>query len=489
MGWPRSPSAPACTNAFDQEITMNARVSSLRASMAPAALAVAVAMAFGLSAPAQAYTYPGSASSSGHAVKAAPVRAEPRERPAYGAAPARYGYGNPSMQHGEACPPGSTCAPHGPNQQTNGQAPAPSGAYGAHGSYGYAAPQAAHQAATPASRNAIASPVRASAGHGAMNYGPSAASNANFRNSVSGKTSGPNVSTAGQPTSFNGPNGKVNLNGMSNPSVTGPNGQVGMDGPDLNHLGGGYGHAAGAGMNMGGVVNAQNGSISMKQTGGAPGMANGGMDSYKADNGAAGAEKGDRTNPNFKSGQHGANAVYDGWGSNSWFDPKNPQGGGHPENGTDRNGTQWVDNMVWDGTDSNGTEWRNGKWDGNGPAPSLDDTNARNAAAAKGDDKKGGKGGEMPADMGPDAGPGEIVSGTGQVVHPGQKKGQDTGGGQTGDAGTTNSGGQNAQGQYIAPSGQDAPVKPKEVGTLKMDYNGKNGAIDPKVNGTNGGGG
>ena len=96
--------------------------------------------------------------------------------------------------------------------------------------------------------------------------------------------------------------------------------------------------------------------------------------------------------------------------------------------------------------------------------------------------------------MGPTSGPGEVVSGTGQVVHPGKPGGQDTGGGQGKDAGGSGSGdSKNATGQYATSntplSGQDAPIKPKEQGVLRMDYNGKNGVTDPKLSGGNGGGG
>jgi hypothetical protein len=478
-GFAALPERARSTHAFDQEITMNARISSLHARMAPAALAAAVALAFGLSAPAQAYTYPGSASSSRHAVKSGPVRAEPRERPAYGAAPAHYGYGNPSMQKGEACLPGSNCALHGPNQQSNTGGAGPSGAYGAHESYGYTtSTSAAHKAATPASRNAVTGPVRASAAHGAMNYGPSAASNASFRNSMTGKTSGPNMNPTGQPTSFTGPTGKqVNLNGMGNPTIAGPNGKVNMDGPDLNHPGAGYGHQKGSGINSGISYTSSDGSMSGTRTGGAPGVAS--ADGMNMGNGGVtGMESGSHI-PSSGT-QSGGHSDADSHTARDWFYDHGVAD--HPTNGTDDKGNVWQHDVVWTGTDSNGARFRDGKQVG-GNVLTADQQKDRNDTI----NKHPGK--EMPADMGPDAGPGELVSGTGQVATPGKKKGQDDGGGQTGDAGTTNSGGRNAQGAYIAPSGQDAPVKPKEVGALKMNYNGKNGAIDPKVNGANGGGG
>lgn len=464
---------------------MNARVSLFRARTAPSALALAIALAF-VGAPAQAqYSYPGTAGSSGHYAGIHPIRAGGRGRADGANAPARLDRGNPSMQRGEACPPGSECAT--PVPANGGGSGHPASGYGAHESYGAASAQAPHEANAihpiKAGGSASINPVRAGAGHSALNYGPSQSSNVNFRNGVTGKSSGPNVNAAGQPTSFNGPNGKVNMDGSQ--TIIGPNGQrqtIG-GGPDLNNLGGGYGHQKGAGMNMGGIVNAQNGSMSMKQTGGATGMANGGVDSYKMDNGTSGEQEGDRTNKGFKSGQTGKGAKYDGFGSSvvNWFDSDS----GHPNNGKDSNGTEWKDGIVWDGTDSKGTKWRNGVASG-GTIPTQDEVDKRKGMGAG---KGSGNGGDMPADMGPDAGPGEIVSGTGQVVHPGQKKGQDTGGGQGKDGGSTTSGGQNAQGQYIAPSGQDNVKKPKEVGALKMNYNGKNGAIDPKLNGSNGGGG
>src|SRR5690348_9308573 len=235
---------------------MNAQFEIRRARSASAALSVAIALAFGLNAPAQAqYSYPGTAASSGHYTHSIhPIRAGGVERG--GRQPsvsgAGFGHGNPSMRRREACPPGGRCA-HPQNGGGSDSSP-PSGGYGAHESYG-AAPVRSDREANAvhpaAGGKASISPVRAG-GRAALNYGPSQNSNANFRNSVTGKTSGPNVNTAGQPTSFSGPNGKqVNMAGTQ--SFTGPNGQkqtIG-GGPDLNNLGGGYGHQKGTGMNMG----------------------------------------------------------------------------------------------------------------------------------------------------------------------------------------------------------------------------------------------
>lgn len=453
---------------------MNARVSLFRARTAPSALALAIALAF-VGAPAQAqYSYPGTAGSSGHYAGIHPIRAGGRGRADGANAPARLDRGNPSMRRGEACPPGSECAT--PVPANGGGSGHPASGYGAHESYGAASAQAPHEANAihpiKAGGSASINPVRAGAGHSALNYGPSQSSNVNFRNGVTGKSNGPNVNTTGQQTSFTGPNGKkVDMDGSQ--TIIGPNGQkqtIG-GGPNLNNLGGGYGHQKGSGLKQGMSYSADgNGSISGTRTGSAPGMASAsGMNMNNG--GVSGAETGDHTNPNFQKGQSkdGGVAVYDGPFSNSVYNHTGGDGqphDGHPDDGIDRNGTEWKGGKVWDGTDADGVKWRNGVQSSPGKM--------KNTSVA---------------DTGPSAGPGEIVSGTGQVVHPGQKKGQDTGGGQGKDGGSTNSGGQNAQGQYIAPSGQDNVKKPKEVGALKMNYNGKNGAIDPKLNGSNGGGG
>lgn len=528
---------------------MNASVSFLRAKMAPAALATAIGLALAVTTPAQAqYSYPGTASSSartahispkyagtpisspqrpgspGHqggcgpgancngmlsggnapdgagpsasgmpnrASSVHPIRAGARQRAEYGTSDNGYGRGNPSMRHGEACPPGSECATPVPaNGSGSGHT---SGGYGAHESYGAASTQAPHQANAihpiQAGGSASINPVRAGAERGALDYGPSANSNANFRNSVTGKSSGPNVNTTGQQTSFTGPNGKqVDLNGMSNPSITGPNGQkVGMGGPDLNHLGGGYGHQKGSGMNMGGNVSFSNGSGSMQQTGSAPGMAS--ANGLNMNNGGAAGTS---------EGADGGNNKL-----TNYNDTHNPDGSTKSGSGSSSSGSFWshpIDNTVGaiqsafnggsgsDGGNSGNSHSSTGNGSGSSGAEGMDPNKMYPVKNPNSHHVQSG-GGDMPADMGATAGPGEIVSGTGQIVHPGQKKGQDTGGGQGQDSGSSNSGGRNAQGQYIAPSGQDNVKKPKEVGVLKMDYNGKNGAIDPKLNGSNGGGG
>src|SRR5690348_12435474 len=283
---------------------MNAPRSFIRATMAPASLAAAIGLAFAMSAPAQAqYRYPGTASSSGHyASSIHPIRAGARERAGYGALPGRRepstsrepapidgsqsgnvgagyrdptrfdgahvrdaqvarpapahrpqramaamngGYGNPSMQSGEACPPGSNCAmPNSGRQQSNGGGPASSGGYGEQARYGYGGRAADSVHPAQAGGSASISPVRAGS-RGALNYGPRQNSNSNFRNSVTGTTNGPSTNPTGQPTSFNGPNGKVGMGGPQ--SFTGPNGksQTIGGGPDLNNLGGRNGHQKG----------------------------------------------------------------------------------------------------------------------------------------------------------------------------------------------------------------------------------------------------
>lgn len=410
---------------------MNAQFEIRLARSASAALSAAIALAFGLNAPAQAqYSYPGTAASSGHYANSIhPIRAGGGERG--GRQPsvsgAGYGYGNPSMRRGEACPPGSRCA-HSQTGAGSGSSP-PSG------------------------------------------YGPSQNSNANFRNSATGKSSGPNMNTSGQPTSFTGPNGKqVNMGGTQ--SFTGPNGQkqtIG-GGPDLNNIGGGYGHQKGTGMNMGGTVSFSNGSGSMKQTGSAPGMASAnGLN--MSNGGAAGVSDQPADAPSKPTGKSNDGGDANGSAYGEALNKANDDWG-HPHDGKDSQGNDWSGGKLVNGFDDKGVKYRGGKPVQGGNVPGF----------------KGGNNSDS-GDMGPTAGPGEIVSGTGKVVQPGKHTGQDGGGGQGQDSSSSNAGGRNAQGAYIAPSGQDAPVKPKEQGVLKMNYNGKNGAIDPKVNGTNGGGG
>jgi hypothetical protein len=528
---------------------MNAPRSFIRATMAPASLAAAIGLAFAVSAPAQAqYTYPGTASSSGHyASSIHPIRAGARERAEYGALPGRPtpaepgepgttghgshsvhnggaqyrdpsrfdgahvrdtqvarpmpahrpqratatmngGYGNPSMQRGEACPPGSNCGvPASGRQQSNGGGPASSAGYGGQERYGYGgrAAESVHPAQVGGS--ASISPVRAGAAHGALNYGTSQNA-AGYRNTVTGNSSGPSTHVSGQENSFTGPNGKqVNMGNQT--SFTGPNGQkqtIG-GGPDLNNLGGGSGHQKGSDIKQGMSYSADgNGSISGTRTGSAPGMASAnGLDMNNG--GAAGTSEG------TDGGSHKLT---------NYNDTHNPDGSSKSGSGNSSSGSFWshpIDNTVGavegvfkggsgshDGNSGN-SHSSTGKGSGSTGAEGMDPNKMYPVKNPNSHHVQSG-GGDMPADMGATAGPGEIVSGTGQVVRPGQKKGQDTGGGQT-DDGSSHGGGQNAQGQYIAPSGQDAPVKPKEVGVLKMNYNGKNGVTDPKLNGTNGGGG
>lgn len=435
---------------------MNAQLEFLRTKAAPVALSTAIALAFALSASAQAqYSYPGTASSSGHHARISPMRAGGVERGERQTPVSRAGYGrgNPSMQHGEACPPGSRCA----HPQTgDGSGPGhPSNAYGAHESYGAAPVQSAREAnavrPVAAGGKASISPIRARAGHGAMNYGPSQTSNANFRNSVTGKSNGPSTNVTGQPTSFTGPDGKqVNMGGTQ--SFTGPNGkkQSFDQTPDLS--GGGYGHQKGSGINNGVTYTTQNGSVTEHASGSAPGMASAtGMN--MGNGGASGASDGSSK----KSGGFFSSLDY------LHSDSKSST----PDAGSNSHSTVHTEDP---GTYRNDMD----------PNKTYKVTNPNAHHVTNSD------GGKDSADMGPTAGPGEIVSGTGQVVQPGKHKGQD-GGGQTGDAGSSNSGGQNAQGHYVAPSGQDASAKPKEKGVLKMDYNGKNGVIDPKQSGVNGG--
>ena len=415
---------------------MNARISLPGTRMAPVALAAGIALALGLSAPVQAqYTYPGTASAAPRAAEAKPARADqfkrsahpstdplqncprgeescggaaadgmggktagggPKKtgtpghpayhqanavRPAAGAAiqataygssnPTRHRNTNPSMQPGEACPPGSHCAPHGSSQQTPAGSPARSGAYGAYESYGYAtSPTSAHQAA---GRNPSVSPVRAGA-RGALNYGPSQTSNTNFRNSVTGKASGPNVNVTGQQTSFMGPNGKkVSMDGSQ--TITGPNGQkqtIG-GGPDLNDLGGGYGHQKGSNLKQGMSYSADgNGSVSGTRTGSAPGMANGGP--HFDNGGTAGVS----------DGADGGNGKLKGW-------DKNPDGSQKQKGVLDT-----IEDAAKGAKDAVGKKWD--QWTSSGPPPATDMKPGETRPVGP---PKRGSGSKDEADMGP----------------------------------------------------------------------------------------
>jgi len=427
---------------------MNAPRSFIRATMAPASFAAAIGMAFAMSAPAQAqYRYPGTASSSGHAATISPRRAGVRERAEYVTAPRRTGYANPSMQQGEACPPGSKCGrPNSGRQQSNGGGPASAGGYGGQARYGYGGRAADSERPAQAGGSASISPVRAGS-RGALNYGTRQNSNSNFRNSVTGTTYGPSTNVTGQPTSFTGPNGKkVSVGGPQ--SFTGPNGKqhtIGS-GPDLNNLGGGYGHHRGSGTGLGAVSG-----------GGAPGGANGNKLHFNN-----GGRSGVSDDAGTGSGTTGSGTVAGETGS----------GGTAGSAGTNSQsvGAKETLEAAW-GAICDGIGCSGGGSDGSGQEKAN--------AGVRGEGKP-----EI------DAGPGEIVNGAGNVVTPGKHNGQDDGGGNpTRDGGANDGGGQNAQGHYVAPSGQDTPIKPKEVGTLKMDYNGKNGVTDPKLSGGNGGGG
>lgn len=417
---------------------MNARLSFLRATMAPAALATAIGLACAMSAPAQAqYTYPGAASSAGHSARISPMRAGARARADYANAPARSRAGNPSMQRGEACPQGSQCATPVP---ANGRgSERPSGGYGAHESYGYGAASPVRQSTAGA---ATASPVKAGSPRGALNYGPSQTSNENFRNSVTNKASGPSAPNmnSGQPTSVPGPNGPVKVGGSQ--TYTGANGKqhtLGQQAPNL--TGTGYGHPT----NEHGPMS----DFGKASGGGAPQSTNG-MDPYKADNGAAGAG----------FGLSDIKKALD-WGSGGSSSSSTPDAGSKPH--ATPNGGPVDPNAGSDGID-------------------------RKSGVKVAPDVKGSGSGTTGSPS-PEInyGPGEIVSGSGHVITPGTPAGSDVHGGQT-DDGASHSGGQNAMGQYVAPSGQDNVRKPKEKGVLKMNYNGKNGATDPKLNGSNGGG-
>jgi hypothetical protein len=449
---------------FDQEITMNAERSFLRATMASASLATAIALAFAMSTPAQAqYGYPGTASSSARAAHISPVRAGASMRSGYLAptSSARHGNSNPSMQPGEACPPGSQCA-HPQTGGGSGASPS-SNAYGARESYGATPTQSAREAnavrPVATGGRASVSPTRAGGTRGALNYGTSQSA-ANFRSTMNGQQgTGPATNVTGQQTSVTGPDGKqINMGNQT--SFTGTNGkkQTLGGGPDLNHLGGGYGHQKGGGMNMGGTTSYQNGSGSMTRTGSAPGMAS-----------ANGMNMGN-------GGHAGASDSF-----SELNQEHNPFSDGNGKTTSDHGTLQFQDGKKFSGTDSDGLTWNRGKpWNG----PDGDGGTYQNGNHIVGVKNKD------TADTGPDYGGGELVNGAGNVVRPGQKPGSDAGGGQGQDAGASGGGTNrnNATGGYIVTGtyGQDAPVKPKEKGVLKANYNGKLGVTDPQRNGGGG---
>lgn len=503
---------------------MNARSSFLRATLVPAALSAAVGLALALSAPAQAqYTYPGTASSSGHSARITPVRAgtplrnaNPPARasgsgsscdvpgvacngtgggesdgggppssgpvgyggtadsggssgasghansihPIRAGTPVRanvpttggYGNGNPSMRRGEACPPGSPCATPVPaNGGGSGSGHATS-AYGAGESYGSAA-MSSHPV-TAQGGHASISPVQAGVGHGALNYGTSQSASS-FRNTMNGQEgTGPSTNVTGQQNSFTGPNGQT-VN-MGNQTVTGPNGQkIGQQTPSGTY-GGGYGQQKGSGINSGYSYTSENGSMSGTRTGSAPGMASAnGMNMNNG--GTAGAsDSASELNKEYNPFSDGNGKTTSDKGTLQWKD-------GDKYNGTDSDGLTWNKGKPWNGPDGNGGSYQNGHH-----IPGVQNQDS--------------------ADMGGTSGPGSIVSASGKVIQPGKPGGSDVGGGQGQDTGTSGSGSnKNATGQYATSntplSGQDAPVKPKETGVLKVDYNGKLGVTDPTQNG------
>ncbi|GEM_PF-4833840 len=258
------------------------------------------------------------------------------------------------------------------------------------------------------------------------------------------------------------PNGSA----IGQQTVTGPNGQ--QIGQQTGGKYGSYGQQKGAGYGYGSSYN--NGAGSLTQSGSAPGMANGNTPHFNNGGmvGAADQPSDAPSKPTGKSNQGGdangssygeaLNALNDDWG--------------HPANGKDSQGNTWSDGKLVNGYDENGVKYHDGKPVQGGAVP-----------------KYGGNG--DPSDM-PNYGGGEVVNGTGNVVHPGQPGGQDTGGGQGQDAGNSGSGSnKNATGQYATVNtpyaGQDSPVKPKDQGVLNQGAIQK-GNIDPNpVQGSNGG--
>lgn len=530
------------------------------------AAAIALSFAFAAPAQAQ-YHYPGSASSSGaHMANAIhPIRARGDNRADYGngASPSnrnRTHNRNPSMQPGEACPIGSACGPHAPS----GAGSSHGTGYGSGAVYGQ--PSAPHQAnaihpipaqrENPAVYGHSSNPLRNRNPNPSMQpneacpigspCGPHAPSGASSTGSAGygrgvgyGQASAPRQANSVHPIRAQAVDQKELLparTGGVNPAlgVTRNNvgnkvpttsyeqsayqkGQIGLPGQTS------YTNGHGQKVTLGGpqTVTAPNGqkinfggaqtpsdaanshSIDGEQFGGqthapgmpAPGGFNGPDQSANAD--------GDRSNPNFKSGQQGANANYDGLGHTIV---------GHTDNGIDSNGTQWRNGMVWDGTDDKGTQWVDGQWKGGGTVPTTDDKAPRQALIdqdndASKDGKKsfleslfgesGGVGDDP--DIGPQRGsPEGLMGANGKRKSPGKRPGDDAPGGANPDGTDSTSShngknvGTNTYVKATNKNGQDIPVKPKDVGVLNASKL-QNGAIDPKrdravTTGGNGGG-
>lgn len=216
-----------------------------------------------------------------------------------------------------------------------------------------------------------------------------------------------------------------------------------------------------------------------------------GANPYANDHGSTGGGAADQGRPNLPGGGMGGAADA----------PKQPTGRSNAGGGAD--GSKYGEdlngmNSDWghppDGYDSQGNLWAKGKLQ-NGFAPDPDDSNRQiqyrngkdvSIKTYKEKNKDGGTG-DRPDNSG---GSGTLVGPGGHVTNPGQPAGQDAGGGQ-GDRGNTPG---NNTTQHRSGSGQlyhagkrgqnDAPIVPKDVGTLDSHKQNK-GNIDPKLGGTN----
>lgn len=477
---------------------MSVQEKSRAAGAIALAMAVALALGTGTAAQAQQYRYPASASSSPYRSTGTlhPVRAR-------GAAETNYRHqsprasqsGNASMRPGEACPPGSPCAPGG-STGGSGRDGASNGYGGAaHYRYGASAAREA-QPARPADNERVAvSRPSVVANNPNMPRSPSQAGYGNHQQS-----SLPNLtpSSSGNPFSdANGPGHRPDR------TLGGPTGPVGITtGQQMlgNTPVGGHRMGSGQQTTTPSFVGSRNNITQKGQTspvsglgkasGGGPhqGVSSSGMNLQNG--GTAGAseslsEMNQRYNPFSGNG-----VTKSDYGSLTWKK-------GKPWNGTDSSGQTWQDGKPGKlhGLGTGSQQTNEGKAAGEGVNKLLHTkldylSQSDSTTNGNGTGSQSGTANSTP-DPNINYGAGSPVSGTGQVVNPKNgPKGTDIRGGR-GNAGPQGNGSLfNANGRVnpmLTGEAVDVNKKPPEKGVVKVNYNGKLGATDPKKDQTTGG--
>lgn len=377
--------------------------------------------------------------------------------------------GNPSMQRGEACPPGE-CG-H----------PAPQGNGGDNrGSYGYGAAQQARVAPSNVQRGTERG-VHTGAGYGGV--APSIGQSRTGVGSRSSVNAGTHFGQSGA-TTVTGPDGKQHSYGGAT-TVGGLDGTpghsrqvTGLDGKKTTVGGAGSVEGLHGTIYQNGVTyrpaRDANGVNAQGDHQGGVHLNNGGMagvsdaPSSATDGGSAGNAK--------------------GFWSSIWH----AVGGGSDKSSSSSSSTRGDQFKASQQIVKKTTPQANGQDMQPGKSYPVKDPNSV-TIGPKSSSKEGGGVGDDP-DVGNNGG-GTLVSGTGKGVDPGHRPGQDTGGGGQGTEGASTKGDgsarDNATGAYIVTNknGQDIPVKPKVNGAFKADSNGIKGVTDPKRGGNNGGGG